>query len=131
VQELLKLATHQARGYVVFAEGLAELNSQHLVVIAKSGGVVSPPSTGGPTKLLSRIQSLLELSTMQQPKLGLGDVKPVIRLKRISRLDECRRVRHQKVSVGGVHLWLVVWLAHSTVHEVLCQHPHELVLCDY
>jgi hypothetical protein len=41
VQELLKLASHQTRGYVV-----------------------SPPSTSGPTKLLGHVQSLLELDTV-------------------------------------------------------------------
>jgi hypothetical protein len=84
-------------------EGLAKLNPWHLVVVAKSGGIVSPPSTGRPTKLLGRIKSLLELGTVQEPKLGLDDVKPVTCLKRISRLSECRRVHHQEVSVGGIH----------------------------
>jgi hypothetical protein len=56
----------------------------------------------------------------KEPKLGLGDAKPVIRLERIRCLGEQWRVRHQEVGVGGVHHWLVAWLAHSTVHEVLC-----------
>jgi hypothetical protein len=63
--------------------------------------------------------SLLELGIVQEPKLGLGDAKLVIRLKRISHLDERQRVHHQEVSVGGVHHRWVVWLVHSTVHEVL------------
>jgi hypothetical protein len=113
---------------VVSTKGLAKLSLRHLVVVLKSGGEVSPPSTGGPTKLLSHVQSLLELSTVQKPKLRHGDVKPVIRLKRIRRLSERQRVRRQKVGVGGVHHQLVVWLAPSIVHEVLRQHPHELVL---
>jgi hypothetical protein len=51
------------------------------------------------------IQSLLELRTVQQPKLGLDDAKPVIHLKRISRLDEHQRVRRCRRSpslAGGV-----------------------------
>jgi hypothetical protein len=56
----------------------------------------------------------------KEPKLGLGDAKPVIRLEQIRCLGEQWRVRHQEVGVGGVHHWLVAWLAHSTVHEVLC-----------
>jgi hypothetical protein len=80
-------------------------------------------------KLMGCVQSLLELSTVQEHKVGLGDVELVIRLERIRRLDEQQRVHHQEVSVGGVHHRLVVWLAHSTVHKVLHQHPHELILC--
>jgi hypothetical protein len=63
------------------------------VAVLKSGGVASPPSTGGPTELLGYIQSLLELGTMQEPKVGLGDVKPVIHLKWIRHLSEHQRVR--------------------------------------
>jgi hypothetical protein len=65
---------------------------------------------------------------VHEPKLGLGDVKPVIPLEWIRHLGEQQRVCRQEVDVGGVHHRLVVWLAHSTVHEVLCQHLHELVL---
>jgi hypothetical protein len=57
VQELLKLVSHQAHGDVVFAEGLAELSPRQLVAALKSGGEVSPLSTGGPTKLLGHVQS--------------------------------------------------------------------------
>jgi hypothetical protein len=82
-----------------------ELSPQHLVVIQKSGGEVSPPST----------------------KIRLNDAKPIIHLKRISHLSECQRVRRQEVNVGGVHHRLVLLLVPSTVHEVLRQHPHELI----
>jgi hypothetical protein len=63
-----------------------------------------------------------------EPKLGLDEAKLVTRLKRISHLGEHRRVRRQEFDVGGVHHQLVVWLAHSTMHEVLRQHQNELVL---
>jgi hypothetical protein len=129
VQELLKLANHQACRDVVSTEGLADLSPQHLVVILKSGGKISPPSTGGPMKLQGHVHSLLELGIVQQPKLGLDDAKPIICLKWISRLGEQWWVCCQEVGVGGVHHRLVVWLAHSTMHEVLHQHLHELILC--
>jgi hypothetical protein len=64
VQELLKLASHQTRGYVVSTKGLSEVDPRQLVAFLKSGGVVSPPSTSGPTKLLGHVQSLLELDTV-------------------------------------------------------------------
>jgi hypothetical protein len=69
VQKLLKLVSHEAHGYVVSTVGLSELSPRHLVAVAKSGDVVSPPSTSGPMKLLGHVQSLLELSTVQEPKL--------------------------------------------------------------
>jgi hypothetical protein len=106
-----------------------ELGPWHLVAVLNSGGEVSPPSTHGSTKLLGREQSLLVLSTVQQPKLGLDDVKPVIRLQRISHLDKRQREHCQKVGVGSLHPWLVVGRAHLTLHEILRQHPHELILC--
>jgi tRNA A37 threonylcarbamoyladenosine dehydratase len=77
---------------------------------------------------LGHVQSLLELSTVQEAKLELSDVEPVIHFERMNGLGELRRVHHQIVGVGGVHHWVVVWLAHSTVHEVLLRHSHELVL---
>jgi hypothetical protein len=129
VQEHLKLASHQARGDVVSTESCVELSQQHLVAILKSSGEVSPPSTHGPTKLLGHEQSLLELSAVQKSKLGLNVAEPAIHLQRISRLGERRSVHHQKVGIGGLHPWLPMGRAHLTLHEVLHQHSHELVLC--
>jgi hypothetical protein len=57
VQELLKLASHQAHGDVVSTESYAELGPRHLVAILNSGGEVRPPSTRGSTKLLGHEQS--------------------------------------------------------------------------
>jgi hypothetical protein len=120
--------SHQAHRDVASVEGLTELSTHRLVAVLKSGSEVSPLSTHRATKLLGRVQSLLELGIVQQLKLGLDDAKLDICLKWISRLGERRRVRHQEVIAGGVHHRLVMQLAHSTVDEVLHQHPHELVL---
>jgi hypothetical protein len=65
---------------MVSTESSVELSPRHLVAILNSGGEVSPPSTRGSTKLLGCEQSLLELSVVQKPKLGLDDAKPVIYL---------------------------------------------------
>jgi hypothetical protein len=46
--------------------------------LLQSGGVVHPPGAGGPMKLLDRIQCLLILCAMQESKLGLNSVDPVI-----------------------------------------------------
>jgi hypothetical protein len=128
VKELIKLVSHQARGDVVPMECCAELGPWHLVAILNSGGEVSPPSNHGSMKLLGCEQSLLDLSAVQKPKLGLDDAKPILRLQRISCLGKCQRVRCQEVGVGSLHPWLVVGQEHLLLHEVLRQHPHELVL---
>jgi hypothetical protein len=77
---------------VVSMESLVELGLRHLVAFLKSGGELSPPSTGGPRKLLGCVQSPVELSIVQEPKLGLGDAKPVICLKQFKQLGEWQRV---------------------------------------
>jgi hypothetical protein len=116
VQELMKLASHQARRNVVSTESCAELSPRHLVAVLNSGGEVSPPSTHGPMKLLGHEQSLLELSVVQKPKLELDDVKSVIRLQRISRLGKCQRARRKEVGVGSLHPWLVMGWVHLMLH---------------
>jgi hypothetical protein len=106
----------------------AKLDPRHLVAVLNSGGEVSPPSTRGSTKLLGREQGLLDLSIVQKLKFGLNDTKPVICLQRISCLGKHWQVRCQEVGVGSLHPWLAVGRACLTLHEVLRQHPHELVL---
>jgi hypothetical protein len=69
-------------------------------------------------KLLGHEQDLLVLGVVQQPKLRLDDAKPIIRLQRINRLGECRRVPRQEVGVGSLQPWLAVGWAHLTPHEV-------------
>jgi hypothetical protein len=128
VQELLKLVSYQARGDVMFMKSCAELSPRHLVAILNSGSEISPPSTRGFIKLLGHEKGLLELSVVQKPKLGLDDVKPVIHIPWISQLIKHQRVHHQEVGVGSLHPWLAVGWAHLTLHKILHQHPHELVL---
>jgi hypothetical protein len=65
----------------VSTEGLTKLGPWHLLAMLKSDGEVSPLSTGGPTKLLGRVQSVLGLSTVQEPKPGLSNAKPIIHLE--------------------------------------------------
>jgi hypothetical protein len=52
VQELLKLASHQAHKDVVPTKSRAEFGPWHLVPILNASGEVSPPSTRGSMKLL-------------------------------------------------------------------------------
>jgi hypothetical protein len=128
VQELLKLMSHQTRVDVVPMKSCAELGPQHLVAVLDSGSEVGPPSTRRSTQLLGCKQSLLELSAVERSKLGLDDAKSVIFLQRISHLSKRQRVCRQKVIVESLHPRLAVGWVHLMLHEVLCQHPHELVL---
>jgi hypothetical protein len=121
--------SHQACGDVVPTKSCVELSPRHLVAILKSGSEVIPPSTRESTKLLGRNQRLLNLGAVQKHKRGLDDAKPVIRLQWINCLSKCQRVRRQEVGVGSLHPWLAVGWVCLTLHEVLCQHPHELILC--
>jgi hypothetical protein len=52
VHELLAFLPHHAGGDVVGAEGIAELNPQHLVIRGASDGVVSPPRASVTPQLL-------------------------------------------------------------------------------
>jgi hypothetical protein len=101
------------------------------VAVLNGGSEVSPPSTHVSTKLLDHEQGLLDLSAVQKPKLGLNDAKPVIHLQRINCLSKRRRVRRQEVTVGSLHPWLAVGRERLTLHEILRQHPHELILRDH
>jgi hypothetical protein len=69
VQELLKLASHQALKDVLPMKSHAEFSPQHLVAVLNGGGEVSPPSTHGSMKLLDCEQGLLDLKAVQKPKL--------------------------------------------------------------
>jgi hypothetical protein len=101
VHELLVLLPHHACGDVVGAEGIAELSPRHLVIRGVSGGVVGPPCAGVTPQLLHGEEGLLHLGAVQEPELGLHQLKPVVGLKRLSCLGEERRVRSREVAVGG------------------------------
>jgi hypothetical protein len=52
-------------------------------------------------QLLRGEEGLLHLGAAQEPKLGLHHLKPVVGLKRLSRLGEKRWVHSREVAVGG------------------------------
>jgi hypothetical protein len=83
------------------ADSIAELYPWHLVVHGASGGVVGPPCTSIITQLLRGEERFLHLNVVQEPKLGLHHLKPVIGLKRLSYLSEERRVSGREVAIGG------------------------------
>jgi hypothetical protein len=100
VHELLALLPYHACGDVVGAEGITELSPWHFVIHGASGSVVGPPRAGITPQLLRGKEGLLHFGAMQEPKLGLQHPKPVVGLKRLSRLNEGRRVCSRKVVVG-------------------------------
>jgi hypothetical protein len=75
---------------VVGTESTAELSPRHLVVYRANGSVVGPTCTSVATQLLCGKEGLLHLRAVQEPKLGLDHLKPVIGLERLSCLDEER-----------------------------------------
>jgi hypothetical protein len=101
VHELLSLLPHHACGDVVATEGIAELNSRHLVVRRASGSVVGAPRAGVTLQLLRGEEGLLHLGAAQEPELELHHPKLVVGLKRLSCLGEERWVHSREVAVGG------------------------------
>jgi hypothetical protein len=95
------LLPHHTCWDVVGAKSAAELGPQHLVVRGASGDVVGAPRAGISTQLLRGEESLLQLYSVQEPKLGLNHPKPVIELERLSCLGEERQVCGCEVTVGG------------------------------
>jgi hypothetical protein len=93
VHELLTLLPHHACGDVVGAKSIAELSPRHLIIRETCGSVVGPPRAGITPQLLHGEEGLLHLSAAQEPELGVHHLKPVVGLKRLSYLDEERRVR--------------------------------------
>jgi hypothetical protein len=83
---------------VVGAESAAKLGPRHVVIYGVSGCVVGPPHTGITTQLLCGEEGLLHLHAVQEPKLGLDHLKPVIGLERLSCLSEERRVSGRAVT---------------------------------
>jgi hypothetical protein len=70
-----------------------------LVIRKASGGIVGPPRAGVTTQLLCGEESLLHFHVVQEPKLGLDHLKPVIGLERLSCLGEERRVSGHEVAI--------------------------------
>jgi hypothetical protein len=85
----------------VGAKSAAELGPRHLVVHGAIGGVAGPPRAGITTQLLCSVEGLLHLRAVQEPKLGLDHLKPVIGLERLSCLGEEQRVSGRKVTIGS------------------------------
>jgi hypothetical protein len=85
----------------VGVESITELSPRHLVVYRASGGIVGPPCAGVATELLCGKEGLLHLHAVQEPKLGLDHLKPVIGLDRLSCLGEEWRVSGHEVTIGN------------------------------
>jgi hypothetical protein len=100
VHELLALLPHHACGDVMGTESIAEVSPRHMIIHRASGGVVGSPHAGVTPHLLSDEEGLLYLGAVQEPKLGLHHPKSVVGLKRLSCLNEERRVHSREIVVG-------------------------------
>jgi hypothetical protein len=86
---------------VVGVKSAAELGPRHLVVRRVSGGAVGPPRANVTMQLQCGEMSLLHLRAMQEPELGLDDLKLVTSLDRLSYLGEERPVSGHEVTIGS------------------------------
>jgi hypothetical protein len=77
----------------VGVKSTVELGPQHLVDRRASGSIAM--------QLLHGKESLLHLRAVQEPKLGLDHLKPMIGLESLSCLGEVQRVSGREVIVGS------------------------------
>jgi hypothetical protein len=73
------LALHNACWDVLHKKGFTKLDTLHLVNRA-SGGEVGPPCSGITQQLLSCQQGFLILRIVEEPKLRLNGVEPMVSL---------------------------------------------------
>jgi hypothetical protein len=82
------LPSHDACRDVMGVEGFTKLVPRHSIVHEVSGSVVGPPRTHISPQLLHDEEGLLVLYIVQEPKLGVNHLKPVIGLQRLSCLHK-------------------------------------------
>ena len=94
-KELLLLGLHNARGDVVAAEPLPELNPGESLVVLN--WVALPPVQSCPSQLSCCVQDSLPIIALGDVQLALHCTEPVVCLKWVRRVRERRRVAPQKL----------------------------------
>ena len=102
-KELL-LCLHNARGDVVVAEPLPELDPGESLAVLNWVGL--PPVQSCPSQLSCCVQDTLPIIAMGDVQLALHCMEPVVCLKWVRRVRECRWVTPQELStpVAGLRL---------------------------
>src|SRR6185436_3705880 len=104
-KELLLLRLHHARGDVVAAEPLPELDPGESLAILNLVGL--PPVQSCPSQLSCCVQDMLPIIALGDVQLALHCTEQVVCLKWVRRVRERRRVAPQKLGmpVAGLRRW--------------------------
>ena len=101
-KELLLLCLHNARGDVVAAEPLPELDPGESLTVLNWVGL--PPVQSCPSQLSCCVQNALTIIALGDVQLTLHCTEPVVSLKRVGRVRERRRVTPQELSTPDARL---------------------------
>ena len=104
-KELLLLCLHHARGDVVPAERLPELDPGESLAVLNPVGL--PPVESCPSQLPCCVQDTLPIVALSDVQLALPWTEPVIRLEWVRRVGERRQVTPHKLRtpVVGLQWW--------------------------
>src|SRR6185312_10720268 len=95
-KELLLLCLHNARGDVVAAEPLPELDPGESLAVLNWVGL--PPDQCYPSQLSCCVQDSLPIIALGDVQLALHWTEPVVCMKWVRRVSERRRVTPQELS---------------------------------
>src|SRR6185436_19221688 len=101
-KELLLLHLHNARGDVVAAETLPELEPSESLAVMNWVGL--PPFQSCPSQMSCCVQDALTIIALGDVQLTLHCTEPVVSLKRVGRVRERRRVTPQELSMPVARL---------------------------
>ena len=101
-KELLLLRLHNARGDVVAAKPLPELDPGESLTVLNWVGL--PPVQCCPAQLSCCVQDSLPIIALGDVQLTLHCTEPVVSLKRVGRVRERRRVTPQELSTPVARL---------------------------
>jgi len=104
-KELLLLCLHNARGDVVAAEPLPELDPGESLAVLNWVGL--PPVQSCPSQLSCCVQDMLPIIALGDVQLSLHCTEPVVCLEWVRRMGEHRWVTPQKLCtpVAGLRWW--------------------------
>ena len=104
-KELLLLRLHHARGDVVAAEPLSQLDPGESLAVLNPVGL--PPVESCPSQLPCCVQDTLPIVALSDVQLALHCTEPVVRLEWVRREEERRRVTPQELRapIASLRWW--------------------------